>query len=114
MLDVVYSDVCGPLSVSLLGKNEYILFFLDDFSGYCVLYLLREKSETVDMFRKYLAMVSNKLQRETTTLMNDNSGEFTSNHMRSLLEEEAITHGRSVSHTPQQSSVADTEFMEMT
>lgn len=55
VLDVVCIDVCGPLSVPSLAKNKYILFFLDDFPR-CVVCLLKEESETVEMFRRYIAM----------------------------------------------------------
>jgi len=32
LLNVVYSDVCGPLEVLSLGGNKYFISFVDEFS----------------------------------------------------------------------------------
>jgi len=49
-LNVVYSDVCGPLEVPLLGGNKYFISFVDEFSRKIWLYLIKAKSETFNMF----------------------------------------------------------------
>ncbi|CAI5771537.1 Retrovirus-related Pol polyprotein from transposon TNT 1-94 [Podarcis lilfordi] len=72
VLDIVHTDICGPMNVPSLGKNRYILIFLDDFSRFCVVYFLKEKSETVDKLQEYIAMVKNKFQRAPAVLMSDN------------------------------------------
>ncbi|CAI5793457.1 Retrovirus-related Pol polyprotein from transposon TNT 1-94 [Podarcis lilfordi] len=75
VLDIVHTDICGPMNVPSLGKNRYILIFLDDFSRFCVVYFLKEKSETVDKLQEYIDMVKNKFQRAPAVLMSDNGGE---------------------------------------
>ena len=32
MLDLVYSDICGPIDVESLGGNKYFVTFIDDAS----------------------------------------------------------------------------------
>ena len=32
VLDLVYSDVCGPIDVETLGSNKYFVTFIDDAS----------------------------------------------------------------------------------
>ena len=32
VLDLVYSDVCGPIDVKSLSGNKYFVTFIDDFS----------------------------------------------------------------------------------
>ncbi|MCP4491848.1 MAG: transposase family protein [Gammaproteobacteria bacterium] len=50
LLELVHSDVCGPMSVKSPGGKRYIAAFLDDYSRYCRLYFLQHKSEAFDAF----------------------------------------------------------------
>ncbi|MCO5601028.1 hypothetical protein L7F22_055145 [Adiantum nelumboides] len=43
-LEVVHSDVFGPLPVKSLTGNSYVLIFLDDYSKYTIIYFLKHKS----------------------------------------------------------------------
>ena len=40
-LDLIHSDVCGPMSIETPGRKKYFLTFIDDCSRYTVVYLLR-------------------------------------------------------------------------
>ncbi|PKI79000.1 hypothetical protein CRG98_000641 [Punica granatum] len=42
-LELVHSDVCGPIKPISIGGNRYILTFTDDYSGKTWVYMLREK-----------------------------------------------------------------------
>ena len=41
---VVHTDICGPFNLPSFGKEKYFISFIDDFSRYCYIYLLHEKS----------------------------------------------------------------------
>ncbi|GAU36961.1 hypothetical protein TSUD_57390 [Trifolium subterraneum] len=45
ILEVVYSDVCGPIQVESIGGNKYFVTFIDDFSIKLWTYLIKKKSE---------------------------------------------------------------------
>ena len=51
ILELVHSDVFGPLSVPSLGKFVYYVSFIDDFSRNTWIYFLRKKSEVFDIFK---------------------------------------------------------------
>ena len=51
ILDIVHSDVFGPVSVPSLGKSVYYVSFIDDFSRNTWIYFLRNKSEVFDRFK---------------------------------------------------------------
>jgi GAG-pre-integrase domain len=59
-LDLIHSDVCGPLPTSIGGKR-YFVTFTDDFSRRKFLYLLSAKSEVLQYFLEFKALV----ERET-------------------------------------------------
>ena len=54
VLEVVHSDVCGPLDTPSLGGNRYFLTFVDEFSRKICVYLLKEKGDVFFVFEKIL------------------------------------------------------------
>jgi hypothetical protein len=56
-LDLVFSDVWGPTIDSFGGKKYYIIF-IDDFSKFTWIYLLRRKSEVFHYFHEFHQLVS--------------------------------------------------------
>lgn len=55
LLEVVYFDICGPVEVASLGGNRYFIIFVDEFSRMLWLYLIKAKSEALDMFKRFKA-----------------------------------------------------------
>jgi len=50
LLDLIHSDVCGPMTVTARGGYDYFVTFTDDFSRYGYIYLMKYKSETFEKF----------------------------------------------------------------
>ena len=51
-LELVHTDVCGPMRVQARGGYEYFVTFIDDYSRYDFVYLMSQKSKTFDKFRE--------------------------------------------------------------
>ena len=51
LLEIIHTDVCGPMSVEARGGYRYFLTFIDDLSRYEYIYLMKHKSE---MFEKFI------------------------------------------------------------
>eukprot|EP00253_Pinus_taeda_P014808 PITA_14808 len=47
-LEIVHSDVCGPMQVPSLGGNRYVLTFIDDYTRKTWVYMLKQKSEVFE------------------------------------------------------------------
>ena len=56
-LELVHSDVCGPISVESIGGSRYFITFIDDYSRFVVTYTMKRKDEALDKFKEYVAMV---------------------------------------------------------
>jgi transposase InsO family protein len=106
-LDLIHSDVCGPMKTLTPGKNKYMVTFIDDFSRYTTCYLIQTKDEVPDKFREFIAEVSNKFQRKVKTLRSDNGGEYTGNKLINYLKLEGIQLQTSVPYSPSQNGVAE-------
>ena len=44
-IDLVHTDLCGPISISARGGYEYFVTFIDDYSRFGYLYLMHHKSK---------------------------------------------------------------------
>ena len=51
ILTLVYSDVCGPFDVPVRGGYLYFIIFIDNFSWYRYVYLIKYKSEVFEKFK---------------------------------------------------------------
>ena len=51
VLEIIYSDVCGPFSEMAKGGFYYFITFIDDLSRYGHLFLIKNKSEYFEMFK---------------------------------------------------------------
>jgi hypothetical protein len=79
ILQLVHSDVFGPVSVPSLGESVYYVSFINDFSRKTWIYFLRKKSKVFDRFKEFKALVENQTEKIIKVLRIDNSGEFYGN-----------------------------------
>ena len=59
ILELVHSDVFGPVKVPSLGNSVYYVSFIGDFSRNTWIYFLKKKSEVFDGFKEFKALVEN-------------------------------------------------------
>ena len=57
LLEIIHTDVCGPMSVEARGGYRYFLTFTDDLSRYEYIYLMKHKSETFEKFKEFQSEV---------------------------------------------------------
>ena len=53
LLEIIHTDVCGPMSVEAHGGYRYVLTLTDDLSRYGYVYLMKHKSETFEKFKEF-------------------------------------------------------------
>jgi hypothetical protein len=59
LLGLIHTDVCGPMSSVARGGFQYFITFIDDFSRYRYIYLMRHKSESFEKFKEFKNEVQN-------------------------------------------------------
>ena len=64
ILELIHSDVFGPVPVPSLGKSVYYVSFIDDFSRKIWIYFLRKKSEVFAKFKEFKALVENQSEKK--------------------------------------------------
>ena len=78
LLDIIHTDVCGPMSVKAHGKYRYFLNFTDDLSRYGYIYLMKHKSETFEKFKEFQNEVKNHRNKKIKFLRSDHGDEYLS------------------------------------
>ena len=74
-LELVHSDLCGPMRTNSLGGNRYFLTFIDDYSRKMWIYFLKEKSQVFEVFKNFKALVEKQSGFSIKTLRSDRGGE---------------------------------------
>lgn len=107
ILDLVHSDLCGPMQTESIGGRKYFITFIDDYSRYTKVYFLRHKSEAFEKFKEFEAMVARQTGSRIKVLRTDGGREYLSNEFKSYLKGKGIVHQTTVAYTPQQNGVAE-------
>eukprot|EP00253_Pinus_taeda_P027966 PITA_27966 len=67
-LELVHTDLCGPMRTQSIGGNCYFLTFIDDYSRKTWVYFLKQKSETFARFKEFKALAENQIDRQIKVL----------------------------------------------
>ena len=69
-LDLIHSDLCGPMSSVSLRGYEYCVTFIDDHSRKTWIYFFKSKKskEVLQTFQEFKALVENQTGRKIRTL----------------------------------------------
>ncbi|KAE9307159.1 hypothetical protein PF008_g21298 [Phytophthora fragariae] len=76
LLDIVHSDVMGPMKPQSQGGARFVVTFVDDYSRYVHAYLIKAKSEVFARFKEYKALVEAQTGRRIRCVRSDNGGEY--------------------------------------
>ncbi|CAA7051764.1 unnamed protein product [Microthlaspi erraticum] len=106
-LEIVHTDVCGPMQHKSLDGSRYFLLFLDDFTHMCWVYFLKQKSDTFSTFKKAKAMIEKQSGCSIKILRSDGGGEFTSKEFTKFYEDEGIERQVTLPYSPQQKGAAE-------
>lgn len=107
ILEIIHSDVCGPITPSNHDESRYFVTFIDDYSNFCVVYLIKEKKEVFSKFKEFATMVEGKFNSKITILRCDNGGEYSSNDFRMYCAEKGYILDYTVAYTPEQNGKAE-------
>lgn len=107
VLDLIHTDVCGPMQTESFGKKKLILTIIDDFSRFTVIYFLRHKSEVGEKVKEYIAMVENKFKCKPKTIRSDRGGEYMAGELKQYFRSKGIATQYTAPYSPQQNGVAE-------
>ena len=76
--------------MDLIGGKRYFVTFIDDYTRYCEVYFMKNKSEVFNKFKELELCTTNKCSFSIGTLRSDNGGEYLSKKLMSYLQQKGI------------------------
>jgi hypothetical protein len=107
-LELVFSDVWGPAPKSV-GRYKYYVSFIDNFSKFTWIYLLKNKLEVFHVFQIFQTHAERQFNRKILTMQTDWGGEY--ERLNSLFKKIGIKHHVSCPHAHQQNGSAERKHM---
>ena len=106
LLELIHSDLVGPLPNSL-GGSRYFITFIDDLSEFTSISFLKAKSEALEQFKIFKAWAENQTQKSVKSLRSDIEGEYVFKDFKRFCEDHGISRQFTIPYTPQQNGVAE-------
>ena len=76
VLELIHTDICGSFPMVSWNGQQYFIMFIDDFSRYGYLYLIHEKSQSLEVFKSFKVEVENQLNKRIKNVRSDRGGEY--------------------------------------
>ncbi|KMQ86904.1 retrovirus-related pol polyprotein from transposon tnt 1-94 [Lasius niger] len=107
ILELIHSDLCGPMSVKSIGGSRYIMTLIDDYSRKTMVYFLKSKDEAVHNIKNFISKVERDKGLKIKRFRSDNGLEYCNKELRDFFDKLGIKHERSCVETPQMNGVAE-------
>ncbi|GJU99983.1 putative RNA-directed DNA polymerase [Tanacetum coccineum] len=107
ILELIHSDICGPITPSSHTGKRYFLSFIDDYSRKGWVYLLTEKSQALESFKEFKKKVETETGKVVKALRTDRGGEYLSDAFKNFCLEHGVKRQLTTRFTPQQNGVAE-------
>lgn len=107
ILEIVHSDVCGPMRTESHGKAKYFVTFIDDHSGWCEVRFLNKKSGVFTEFKKVHTFFEKQKGVPLKCLQSDNGTEYLSNEFKEYTNTHGIQRRLTVANNPEQNGKAE-------
>ena len=104
-LELVHSDLMGPIRPASAGGNHYILTAVDDYSGHAEMILMSSKADAGAELTMLLLKWERQLNRKVQRVRTDRGGEYFS--FDKWCKTQGIVRERSVAYIPQQNGCAE-------
>jgi hypothetical protein len=107
-LELVFSNMWGP-AVESVGRYKYYVSFIDDFNRFAWIYLVKNKSDVLQVFQNFQTLVKRQFNRTILTMQSDWEGEY--EKLNSFFKKIGIEHHVSCPHAYQQNGSAERKHM---
>ena len=107
LLELVHTDMCGPINIRAHSGYEYFITFIDDHSRYEYVYLMHHKSNSFEKLREYMIEVEKQLGKPIKAIRSNRDGKYLTNEFIDHLVQNGILSQWSAPRMPQQNGIAE-------
>jgi transposase InsO family protein len=106
-LELLHMDLFRPVDYLSIGGSKCGLVIVDDYSRFCWVFFLQDKSETQETLKRFLRWAQTEFELNVKKIRSDNGSEFKNIQVEEYLEEEGIKHEFAAPYTSQQNGVVE-------
>ena len=106
LLDLIHFNLCEVGWILTRGGNKYIITFIDDFSKYATIYLLKNISNAFEKFQDFFKEVENQFGRKIKWIRRDRGREYDSSAFNLFVQSLGIIQEITAPHSPASNGVA--------
>lgn len=107
LLELIHSDLRDLKNHETRGGKRFYITFIDNYSHFTTLYLLRNKDEADETFIKYKTEIENQLGKKIKRLRTDRGEEYDPNLFKGYYESHGIIHETTAPYTLESNGVAE-------
>ena len=102
LLEIIHTDVCGPMNIEARGGYRYFLTFTDDLSRYGYIYLMKHLKSSKNFRMKWKIIITRKIK----FIRSNRGGEYLSYEFGLHLKQCGIVSQLTPPRTPQRNGVS--------
>lgn len=107
LLEIVHTDVNGPITPTGRDGKRYFVSFIDDYSRQAVVCVIKNKSDVFDCFRTYVNTMHNQTGKRVKEMRCDNGREYLNRDFYTFAKQEGIYIKPGPAYTHQLNGVAE-------
>lgn len=105
--EVIHTDVCGKIQTIGRGGYQYFCTFIDDYSRYNEIGLLKKKSDILTLLPEFVKRFEIQNKVKVMAIKHDRGGEYLNKSINDFCKKKGIIHSPTDAYTPQQNGVAE-------
>lgn len=106
-LELVHTDVNGPMEVESIGGPRFVVTFIDNFTRKVFIYLIRQKSDVFERFLEFKNYVELQTECKIKRVRSDNGTEYTCNRFVEFFKKTGIKPERTTPYSPASNGIAE-------
>ncbi|KAJ9507247.1 hypothetical protein QJQ45_006215 [Haematococcus lacustris] len=107
VLELVHSDVCGPMEVAALDGSLYYVSLLDDYSKVLAVTLIKQKSDAAAAIIDMVTALERQTGSKLKALRSDRGGEYTGAELQRWLRTQGVVHQLTAPYSPEMNGSAE-------
>lgn len=76
VLELIHTYICGPFSAPSWNGQQYFISLIDNYTIYAYIFLIHEKSQSLDVFKSFKADLENQLNKRIKKVKSDCGSEY--------------------------------------
>ena len=105
LLNLIHANLGDLKQTMTRGDKKYYVTFINDYSRYTKVYLIRNKDEAFSMFQQYKIEVENQLNRKIKRVRSNRGSKFTL--LNDFYGKEGIIHDLTLPYSPKSNEVVE-------